>query len=128
MHLYTRPRANLAWLLRPGDHMAWLKLGKEPEPVRSENVYLDADLRDRLIWNGVQGIDTITRDNLDELKEHHSHWPEGMFQRAGGEWTTGNVLIRHTGGVLLCHHLLKVFTRESIELDPWSYVRREGTA
>jgi hypothetical protein len=102
--LYTRPRALFAGQLRITDQVAMLPTGDEF--VSSEAEYMDLDLRDedeQPVWCNVHN--STPNDTPDDIKGDRT-------------W-----VVVHSRGVIAVNHMTPVITRETIELDPWTYVK-----
>ena len=100
MRLYTLPRPLALWSLRTGDQVATLSKGGKV--IIDEAAYIDADLRGAVVWETVIKVD-----------KHASLRPP-------------LVEVFHTGGQFEDRPGGPVVVRESIELDPWSYVTSGG--
>lgn len=95
MKLFTKPRPNILALLRPGDQLAIRR--DNGRLIDTELGYADADMSDQVRWVVVHDVEPAA---LEALTVHHTL---GSETRAAGQ---------------------HVITRESIDLDPWSYVTR----
>lgn len=102
MKLYTRPRPNMLVLLRDGDEIATTKRGRI---ISTQQEYVDYDLRDLIVWSAVYHVRDVTGE-------------EGQ--------PAHQVTVAHARGIVDLPSIGSCLSREVIEVDPWSYLRKES--
>jgi len=115
LKLFTKPRPIPLYLLRVGDQVA--VHSKFHTPVTDWLAFIDLDLSGKLAWAGV--ADTLALS------------PEALAKRLGqdrntdqGRVTEPMVLLVHHLGDVVMPRTTTLITREAIEFDPLTYVKR----